>query len=67
MDVFAIFFPPLAVLWYGTREQAMRCIVLTLCGWLPGVVYAIMIVEGYKRRKEAERRTSSLAEQNNLK
>lgn len=37
-----IFFPPLAVLDKGCGSILLVC-VLTLCGWIPGVIAALIV------------------------
>jgi uncharacterized membrane protein YqaE (UPF0057 family) len=36
--------PPLAVLLTGRWRQALLNVPLTLCGWLPGAVHAVIVV-----------------------
>jgi uncharacterized membrane protein YqaE (UPF0057 family) len=49
----AILLPPLAVLLYGDVRQPGRpsqvllCIALTCCFWIPGVIFALWVVQGY--------------------
>ncbi|TQD76997.1 hydrophobic protein RCI2B-like [Malus sylvestris] len=43
--VLAILLPPLGVfLQYECREEFWICLVLTLFGYLPGIIYAIYIL-----------------------
>lgn len=52
----AILLPPLAVFLAGGRPfQALLNVVLTLLGWIPGVVHAVMVVNEHKADKRAER------------
>lgn len=39
----AIFFPPLAVMDYGCGS-VLIVLLLTLCGWVPGVIGALVIL-----------------------
>lgn len=50
----AIVFPPLAVLLCGKPVEALLNVVLTLCGWLPGVAHAALMVNSY----QADQRTA---------
>lgn len=45
--VLAILLPPLAVLLCGKPFQAILNLLLTLLGWLPGVVHALFVVQNY--------------------
>ena len=51
----AIILPPLAVFLCGKPAQAILNIVLTLLGWLPGIIHALFVVNSHladKRNKE---------------
>lgn len=48
----AIICPPLAVLLIGRPIQAVLNLVLTVLGWAPGVIHAILVVN----EKKADRR-----------
>lgn len=51
----AILLPPVAVLLCGKPIQAVLNLVLTLLGWLPGVIHALFVVNSHladKRNKE---------------
>lgn len=54
----AILLPPLAVLLTGKPLQALLNLVLTLFVWVPGVVHALFVVNGY----HADRRNRELIE-----
>jgi uncharacterized membrane protein YqaE (UPF0057 family) len=58
----AIIFPPLAVLLCGKPVQAFFNFFLTLLGWIPGVIHAILVVNGYKADKRAERIEKAIRE-----
>ena len=45
--VLCIFMPPIAVLTTGRVGAFFLCILLTLLGWLPGLIYSILIVNKY--------------------
>ncbi len=50
----AILLPPVAVLLRGKPVESVLCLILTLCFWLPGMIYAMWIVnndEANKRNK----------------
>ena len=40
----AMVLPPLAVLFTGRKTAAILNIPLTLAGWLPGVLHAVLVV-----------------------
>jgi len=45
LKILAIFFPPIAVLIkYGIGGKFLLNIVLTLIGWVPGVIHAFIIL-----------------------
>ena len=51
----AIILPPLAVFLCGKPIQGILNIVLTLLGWIPGVIHALFVVSSHladKRNKE---------------
>ena len=52
MYLVAILLPPLAVLLSGKPIQALLNLVLTLLGWIPGVIHAILVVNA----RNADRR-----------
>ena len=45
--ILAIFFPPLAVIGYGCGS-ILIVFLLTLCGWVPGVIGALVILNKTK-------------------
>jgi len=45
--ILAIFFPPLAVIGYGCGSIVI-VFLLTLCGWVPGVIGALVILNRTK-------------------
>lgn len=49
----AILLPPLAVLLCGKPFQFLLNIVLTLLGWIPGVIHAILVVNDYHEDRRA--------------
>jgi uncharacterized membrane protein YqaE (UPF0057 family) len=56
MILLAILFPPAAVLICGKPFQAFLNVLLTLCFWIPGIVHAILVVNG----RNADRRQKEL-------
>ena len=53
----AILLPPVCVLLCGRPMSALINVLLTLCGWLPGVIHAIYILN----QTEQDRRMKELA------
>ena len=47
--------PPLAVLLTGRKTAALLNAPLTLAGWLPGVLHAVLVVNEYKADQRARR------------
>ena len=52
MYLLAIVLPPVAVLIAGKPFQALISLILTILGWLPGAIHAILVV---KDKKDQER------------
>ncbi|MEA3211143.1 MAG: hypothetical protein QOE70_4200 [Chthoniobacter sp.] len=46
-----VLLPPLAVLLTGRIGSFFLSLVLTLFGWLPGVIHAFFVVTDYKNEK----------------
>jgi uncharacterized membrane protein YqaE (UPF0057 family) len=44
----AILLPPVAVLLTGTRLQALLNLLLTLIGYVPGMIHAILVIMWHK-------------------
>ncbi|PTM58937.1 YqaE/Pmp3 family membrane protein [Desmospora activa] len=57
----AVILPPVAVLFVGKPFQALLNLILTLIGWLPGMIHAILVVNEYKADKRAKRQAEYLA------
>jgi uncharacterized membrane protein YqaE (UPF0057 family) len=51
----AFLLPPLAVLLCGKPLQALLSIILTLLGWVPGVVHALFVVNNHYADQRANR------------
>ncbi len=56
----ALLLPPLAVLLCGKPFQALLNLVLTLLGWIPGAIHAILVVNSHENDKRTERIIRSL-------
>lgn len=52
----AIILPPIAVLFCGRPFQAILNLILTIIGWVPGAVHAILVVHDKKADDRARRR-----------
>ena len=48
----AILLPPVAVLLCGRPVTALLNLVLTLLGWIPGMIHALVIVADYNKRTD---------------
>jgi uncharacterized membrane protein YqaE (UPF0057 family) len=51
----AIILPPVAVLMVGKPIQALLNLVLTLLGWIPGVVHAFLVINSHKADRRNEK------------
>lgn len=51
----AIVLPPVAVLSCGKLGQAILNLLLWLCGIVPGIIHAILVVGSYQADKRMER------------
>ena len=51
----AIVLPPLAVLLCGKPIQFILNIILTLLGWIPGVIHAILVVNSHLADKRTNK------------
>lgn len=56
MIILAILFPPVAVLMCGKPAQAFLNCFLTLFGWIPGIIHAVIVVNN----RNADRRQAAL-------
>lgn len=59
----AIVLPPLAVLFCGKPIQALLNIVLTLLGWIPGIIHACLVVSSHQADKRNQRVIDELRRQ----
>jgi uncharacterized membrane protein YqaE (UPF0057 family) len=48
-----VVFPPLAVLLTGRIASFFLSLLLTLLGWIPGVIHACLVVNDYHAEKRA--------------
>ncbi|OED44269.1 hemolysin BL lytic component L2 [Endozoicomonas sp. (ex Bugula neritina AB1)] len=60
----AILFPPLAVFLCGKPIQGILNIVLTLLGWIPGVIHALFVVNAHLADKRNEELISAIKNKN---
>ncbi|ASN07472.1 YqaE/Pmp3 family membrane protein [Virgibacillus necropolis] len=47
--ILAILLPPVAVLMTGRPIQVLINVLLTIIGWIPGVIHAMFVVHGSKK------------------
>ncbi len=52
---FAVVLPPLAVIMTGRMGSFLLSLILTLLGWIPGVIHAILVVVDYENEKRDKR------------
>jgi uncharacterized membrane protein YqaE (UPF0057 family) len=50
---FCVVLPPLAVLLTGRLASFLLSILLTLLGWIPGVIHAALVVNDYHAERRA--------------
>ncbi|MET1173767.1 YqaE/Pmp3 family membrane protein [Paenibacillus amylolyticus] len=55
MLYFLCFLPPLAVLLCGKPGSFLLNIILTIIGYIPGVIHALLVVHGHKADKRNEK------------
>lgn len=60
MYLLAIICPPLAVLFTGRPIQALLNLILTLCGFIPGVIHAILVVNEDKADKRMKKQVKMM-------
>lgn len=53
---FCIVLPPLAVLLTGRIASFFLSLILTLLGWIPGVIHACLVVNDYHAERRAAAR-----------
>lgn len=59
-----IFLPPLAVLSVGKPVQAGINCLLTLCGWVPGVLHAFYVCSQADREKQTKKIVRAMKKDN---
>ncbi|WP_257351430.1 YqaE/Pmp3 family membrane protein [Pseudalkalibacillus decolorationis] len=47
----AILLPPLAVFLTGRKSQTLLSIILTIIGWVPGVIHAFFMVHQHRENR----------------
>jgi uncharacterized membrane protein YqaE (UPF0057 family) len=52
---FCVVLPPVAVLMTGRVGSFLLSILLTLLGWIPGIVHAALVVNDYHEEQRAAR------------
>jgi len=52
---FCIVLPPLAVLMTGRLGSFFLSLLLTLLGWIPGIIHACLVVNDYHEEQRAKR------------
>jgi uncharacterized membrane protein YqaE (UPF0057 family) len=52
---FCVVLPPVAVLMTGRLGSFLLSIVLTLLGWIPGIIHACLVVNDYHEEQRAAR------------
>jgi uncharacterized membrane protein YqaE (UPF0057 family) len=52
---FCVVLPPVAVLMTGRLGSFLLSIVLTLLGWIPGIVHAALVVNDFHEEQRAAR------------
>ena len=62
--VLAILVPPVAVLLTGRRQQAVLNLLLTLLGYVPGMLHAILLVMWHRaHQRDQDLYAASIAEE----
>ncbi len=56
---FCIVLPPVAILMTGRMGSFLLSLVLTLLGWVPGVIHACLVVTDYHEEQRAIQRSLS--------
>lgn len=62
MYFFAVVLPPLAILMAGKPFQFLISIPLTIFFWIPGIIYAIMIVNEYKADQRNQQLVNAMSQ-----
>lgn len=61
MYFLAILIPPLAVLLVGKPFQAVLNLLLTLLGWFPGAIHAVLVVKDKKDDRRMKKQAELIA------
>jgi len=62
----AVILPPVAVLICGKPIQALLNFVLTLLFWIPGLIHAIFVVNGYYADQRTDRVIEAIKEKESV-
>ncbi len=62
----AVILPPVAVLICGKPIQALINLVLTLLFWIPGLIHAIFVVNGYYADQRTDRVIEAIKEKGSV-
>ncbi|MGD8982635.1 MAG: YqaE/Pmp3 family membrane protein [Desulfobacteraceae bacterium] len=62
----AVILPPVAVLICGKPIQALLNLVLTLLFWIPGLIHAIFVVNGYYADQRTDRVIEAIKEKESV-
>jgi uncharacterized membrane protein YqaE (UPF0057 family) len=62
----AVILPPVAVLICGKPIQALLNLLLTLLFWIPGLIHALFVVNGYYADKRADRVIQAIKEKGSV-
>jgi uncharacterized membrane protein YqaE (UPF0057 family) len=62
----AVILPPVAVLICGKPIQALLNLVLTLLFWIPGLIHAIFVVNGYYADQRTDRVIEAIKEKGSV-
>lgn len=61
MYFLAVVLPPVAVLMAGKPVQALLNLLLTILGWVPGMIHAVLVVKDKKDDKRAVKQAKIMA------
>ncbi|QTD40597.1 YqaE/Pmp3 family membrane protein [Sporosarcina sp. Te-1] len=64
MYFLAVILPPVAVLLSGKPIQALLNLLLTILGWFPGAIHAVLVVKDKKDDKRMVKQAKLIAEAN---
>ena len=63
MFILCIIFPPLAALIAGGLMSGILNFILTLLGWIPGMIHAFMVVNNNEAEKRNQEQIQAIKEQ----